>query len=222
VVQRFKESAEEYRYFPEPDLPIVEVSRDWVEAVRRRLPELPDAKRDRLMALGLTRYDASVLVAEKTIADYYEAAMASGAAPKALANWIIGDLFGLMNRANVAREEVGTINVTPEKLGALVKLVENGTINRATGVEVLAKVYETGDDPAAIVEREGLAQVSDTSAIDAAVREVLAANAPMVERYRAGEDKLMGPLMGMVMKKLAGKGNPQVVKDVVAAALKEG
>jgi aspartyl-tRNA(Asn)/glutamyl-tRNA(Gln) amidotransferase subunit B len=222
VVQRFKESAEEYRYFPEPDLPIIEVSREWIEQVRRRMPELPDAKRDRFMAFGLTRYDASVLVADKAIADYYEAAMASGAAPKALANWIIGDLFGLMNRANIAREQVGTIRVTPEKLGALVKLVENGTINRATGVEVLAKIYETGDDPAVIVERDGLAQVSDAEAIHAVVREVLAANAPMVERYRAGEDKLLGPLMGLVMKKLAGKGNPQVVKEVVAAALKEG
>jgi aspartyl-tRNA(Asn)/glutamyl-tRNA(Gln) amidotransferase subunit B len=222
VVQRYKESAEEYRYFPEPDLPIIEVTPDWVERVRARMPELPDAKRDRFIReFSLSRYDASVLVAEQTVAAYYEAAIATGAAPKAVANWIIGDLFSLMNRAGVERADVGTIPVTAAKLGALVKLVDGGTISRATAIEVLAQVYATGDEPALIVERDGLAQVSDTSAIEASVRAVLVANAPMVTRYLGGEDKLAGPLMGMVMKALSGKGNPQVVKEVMTRLLAE-
>jgi aspartyl-tRNA(Asn)/glutamyl-tRNA(Gln) amidotransferase subunit B len=219
IIQRYKESAEEYRYFPEPDLPIIEVSPAWVERVRARLPELPDAKRDRFMAFGLTRYDASVLVADKRVADYYEAAIATGATPKTLANWIIGELFGAMNRAGVDREEIAAIKVTPEKLGALVKLLEGGTINRATAVEVLAKILATGDDPAAIVEREGLAQVSDEGAITEAVRAALTANDAMVQRYLGGEDKLFGPLMGAVMKALGGKGNPAVIKATMQTLL---
>ncbi|MDZ4765795.1 MAG: Asp-tRNA(Asn)/Glu-tRNA(Gln) amidotransferase subunit GatB [Chloroflexota bacterium] len=221
VIQRFKESAEEYRYFPEPDLPIIEVSPEWVARIRERLPELPDAKRDRFIGVGVTRYDASVLVADKLVADYYERAISTGATPKTVANWIIGDVFALMNRAGVDREDIGTINVTPERLSALITLLDGGTINRPTAVDVLAQVFATGDDPAAIVERDGLAQVSDAGAITAAVRAALTANDAMVQRYIGGEDKLFGPLMGVVMKAMAGKGNPAVVKTTIQTLLAE-
>ncbi len=144
VVQRFKESAEEYRYFPEPDLPILEMSREWVEDVRSRLPELPDAKRDRFTAdLGLSAYDASVLVADQAVAQYYEDVIAGGANPKAAANWIIGNLFSLTNRDGIEREAVGE-RVSAANMAAFVKLVDGGTINKATGVEVLTEMWETG------------------------------------------------------------------------------
>ncbi len=160
VVQRYKESADEYRYFPEPDLPILEMSRDWVEAVRATLPELPDAKRDRFINLGLTPYDASVMVADKAIASYFEDTLAAGATAKSAANWIIGSLFSLSNRDGIERETVGE-KVSAANLGALVKLVDSGAINKATGVEVLAEMWDTGSDPASIVAAKGLAQISD-------------------------------------------------------------
>jgi aspartyl-tRNA(Asn)/glutamyl-tRNA(Gln) amidotransferase subunit B len=130
VVQRYKESADEYRYFPEPDLPILEVSREWIDSVRAKLPELPDAKRDRFIKeLGLSQYDASVLVADQAVAHYFEAALAAGANPKSAANWIITTLFSLMNKEGVEREDIGATKVPAEKLAALIKLVDAGTLN---------------------------------------------------------------------------------------------
>jgi aspartyl-tRNA(Asn)/glutamyl-tRNA(Gln) amidotransferase subunit B len=220
VVQRYKERADEYRYFPEPDLPILEISREWVEMVRAKLPELPDAKRDRFVnTLGLSRYDASVLVAEQAVAHYYEEALAAGAHPKSAANWITGSLFSLMNRDGVEREDIGATKVPAAHLAALLKLAENGTLNKGTAGTVLTEMWETGEDPARIVVARGLAQVSDTGAIEQAVAQVLADNAGIVKEYLAGKDKLFGALMGLAMKALAGKGNPQLVKDVLARRL---
>ncbi|MCC6804481.1 MAG: Asp-tRNA(Asn)/Glu-tRNA(Gln) amidotransferase subunit GatB [Anaerolineae bacterium] len=218
VVQRYKESADEYRYFPEPDLPILELSREWVEAVRARLPELPDARRDRFVGMGLSAYDASVLVADQAVADYYEGVLAAGANPKSAANWIVGNLFSLTNRDGVERESVGE-RVSAANMGALVKLVDDGRVNKATGVEILAEMWETGSDPDRIVQAKGLAQISDTSAVEAAVEKVLAENEAWVQDYLGGKDKLFGPLMGKAMAELKGKGNPAVVKDVLAKLL---
>ncbi|MEP7293714.1 MAG: Asp-tRNA(Asn)/Glu-tRNA(Gln) amidotransferase subunit GatB, partial [Chloroflexota bacterium] len=201
VVQRYKESADEYRYFPEPDLPILEMSREWVERVRAALPELPDARRERFISLGLSTYDASVLVADGAVASYYEAVLADGANPKAAANWIVGNLFSLMNRDGVERENVGE-RVSAANLAMLVRLVDDGAINKATAVEVLAEMWETGRDPASIVEVKGLAQISDMAAIESAVGQTLAANADMVQSYLGGKDKLFGALMGKAMADL--------------------
>ena len=220
IVQRYKESAEEYRYFPEPDLPIVEVSREWVADVRARLPELPSARRDRFMnALGLSRYDASVLVAEQKVAAYFEAAVAQGAAPKSTANWMIGQLFSLLNAQNIDREAIDIISVTPARLAALVRLVDGGTLNKATGVAVLTEMFETGQDAQTIVEAKGLAQISDTRAVDAAIAQMLAENAGWAQEYLDGKDKLFGPMMGKVMGILKGQGNPAVVRELLAKAL---
>ncbi|MCS7071130.1 MAG: Asp-tRNA(Asn)/Glu-tRNA(Gln) amidotransferase subunit GatB, partial [Anaerolinea sp.] len=220
VVQRYKESAEEYRYFPEPDLPIVEVSREWVAEVRARLPELPDAKRDRFMAeFGLSRYDASVLVAEKAVAEYYEAAVAVSGSPKATANWMIGSLFSVMNSAGIDREDIASIRISAAGFGELVKLVDAGTINKNTAAVVLQEMFDTGQPAAAIVEAKGLGQIQDSSVIVAAVEQVLAENAGWVEEYLGGKDKLFGPLVGKVMAALGGKANPQIVRDKMLAAL---
>jgi len=218
VVQRYKESADEYRYFPEPDLPILEISREWVEQVRANLPELPDAKRDRFIALGLTAYDASVLVADKAVASYFEAVLAAGANPKSAANWIVGNLFSLTNRDGIERENVGE-RVSAQHMAELVRMASDGTLNKATAVEVLTEMWDTGRDPASIVEAKGLAQISDTSAVESAVAKVLADNDKMVQDYLGGKDKLFGPLMGKVMAELKGQGNPAVVKDVIAKSL---
>lgn len=219
VVQRYKETAEEYRYFPEPDLPIVEVSREWVEEVRARLPELPDAKRDRFInGLGLSRYDASVLVADNAIAQYYEAVLAGGANPKAAANWILGNLFSLVNRDGIESEQVAE-RVPAAHLAALVKMIDANTINKNTAQTVLTEMWETGAAPQTIVDQKGLAQVSDTGAIETAVTTVLDQNAAMVAEYLGGKDKIFNVLVGKVMGAMGGKANPGVVREVLQKAL---
>ncbi len=222
TIQRYKERADEYRYFPEPDLPWVEMTAEYVDSVRTNLPELPDAKQTRFMdELGLSEYDASVLVSEKAVADYYEAVISAGADPKSAANWMLGGVAALLNKHGVDRESLAEIPVKPGQLAALVKLASGDTLNKAGAEKALAIMWETGDDPATIVEREGLAQVSDTSAIEAAVQAVLDRNADMVERYKAGEQKLFGALMGQSMGALKGKGNPAIVKETLQKLLKD-
>lgn len=220
VVQRYKEDADEYRYFPEPDLPIVEISRDWVERVRARLPELPVAKRARFIEqLGLGEYDASVLVAEQAVAHYYEDVLAGGANPKSAANWMLGNLFGLLNSSGVEREAIASIRIAPAQFAELVKLVDGGAINKATAVTVLGEMWETGAEPAQIVADKGLAQISDAGVIESAISAVLDANADMVAGYLGGKDKLFGPIMGQVMAALKGQGNPQVVRETLQRLL---
>jgi aspartyl-tRNA(Asn)/glutamyl-tRNA(Gln) amidotransferase subunit B len=222
VVQRYKETAEEYRYFPEPDLPIVEVSREWVEQVRARLPELPDAKRDRFIKeLGLPRYDASVLVADQAVAHYYEGVLAAGVNPKVAANWILVNLFSLMNKDGIDREAIAETKVSAEALAGLLKLLDAGTINRTTAVDVLGEMWTTGEAADAIVQRKGLAQISDAGAIEATIREALAQPdvAKLVTEYLGGKEKVFGAIMGKTMAALGGKGNPQVVRETLTRVI---
>jgi aspartyl-tRNA(Asn)/glutamyl-tRNA(Gln) amidotransferase subunit B len=220
VLQRLKERADEYRYFPEPDLPIVEMVSEYVEAVRGKLPELPEAKRARLVnTLGLTAYDASVITAEKSIAAWYEQVLAAGANAKSAANWLISTLFSLMNKANIDRDQLHTIKITPPQFAALTLLVDGGTLNKGTGTTVLEAMWATGDDPQKIVDAQGLAQVNDTAAIEAAVAQVLAENAAMVQEYLGGKDKLFGALVGLCMKLGKGKFPPPVVNDILKQKL---
>jgi aspartyl-tRNA(Asn)/glutamyl-tRNA(Gln) amidotransferase subunit B len=222
TIQRHKESADEYRYFPEPDLPVLEISKEWIDSIRAGLPELPDAKRTRFVSeFGLSQYDAAVLTLDKAVADYYEAVLAGGANPKNAANWIITNLFGLMNKEGVERENIGAIKVRPAQMAALTKLVEDGTLNKGTATTVLGEMWETGADPAAIVQQKGLGQVSDTGAISAAIAKVLVENDKMVGDYLGGKDKLFGALMGMCMKELKGQGNPQLVTDLLKQELEK-
>lgn len=219
VVQRIKENEDDYRYFPEPDLPIVEIKREWVEQVRVHLPELPDAKRDRLMAIGLSRYDASVLVAESAISHYFEATVAHGVDPKQVANWIINNLFKLMNKSGLEREDVSLTRVTPEAFADLIKLVDSGTINSNTAKTVFEALYNEGGNPAAIVAARGLAQVSDEGLIREKVQAILDANPTEVARFAAGEEKVAKLLMGQVMREVGKGGNPQVIQKVLTEAL---
>ncbi|MFN8374105.1 MAG: hypothetical protein U0694_14660 [Anaerolineae bacterium] len=193
---------------------------EYVAGVRAHLPELLDAKRERFVtALGLTPYDAGVLVAEQAVAHYFEQVLAAGAEPKSAANWMISSLFAVMNKAGFERESIAEIKVTPQQLAALTKLVDSGTINKGTGVTVLEAMWETGDAPDKVVADKGLAQVSDKGAIESVIADVLRENGDMVRDYLGGKDKLFMALVGMVMKAMKGKGNAQIVRDVLTAQL---
>jgi aspartyl-tRNA(Asn)/glutamyl-tRNA(Gln) amidotransferase subunit B len=216
VVQRVKESADDYRYFPEPDLPILEISREWVEEVRAILPELPDARRDRFIGtFGLSHYDASALVSEKAVADYFEEAVKAGGDPKQLTNYIVGELFRQMNDEGRDRDSIGSIKLTPRALAHLVTLVQNGTINHNTAKQLLVTLYTEGGDPKTLVQKQGLAQVSDESVLVEAVMAVLDDHPDEVARYLGGEEKVVKFLMGMVMRSLKGRGDAQAVQRLL-------
>ena len=213
---RTKEHAHDYRYFPDPDLLPLELDPAWVESLKAALPELPDAKATRFQRdYGLSAYDARVLVAEQATADYYEA-VARGRDPKQVANWVMGDLFAALNRTG---RTIADSPVPAATLGRLLDLLADDTISGRIAKQVFEEMVETGADPAAIVEAKGLRQVKDTGAIDAAVAQVLAANADKVAEYKSGKDKLFGFFVGQVMKAMAGKGNPALVNEALKRAL---
>ena len=221
-VQRLKEYAHGYRYFPEPDLPPLVVSQQWVDEIRASLPELPDARRDRFVAdYDLSRYDAGVLVADRTVADYFEASVAAAhpIAPQTVAHWVTGELFGLMNKAGV---EITAVKIASTELAGLVALVEEGAINLNTAKRVLAVMFETGRPARAIVEEQGLAQISDTDALGPVVEEVLSANPDQVGRYRAGKKQLLGWFVGQVMQSTGGQADPKLARQLLEERLEEG
>jgi len=217
-VQRTKEYAHDYRYFPEPDLPPLEVGREWVEELRRRLPELPDARRARLIAeYGLGDFEAGLLVADRGVADYYEAAVALGEVdPRTVANWIVGDLFRLMKDAG---RGIADIPVSPQALVDLIGLVEAGVVNLNTGRQVLEEMVATGREARQIVEEEGLAQISDEEALRRVVEQVLDEHPAQVERYLGGKEQVAGWLMGQVMRATRGQANPQKARALLKEAL---
>ena len=216
---RSKEDAHDYRYFPDPDLLPVELSEDFLAECRASLPELPDAKRRRFEdGLGVPAYNAAVLTAEVESARWFEAMLAhvgdDGA--KAASNWVIGDLFGALNRIG---KDIEDSPVTPAQGAALLGLIGDGTISNTLGKQVFEIMIETGGDPAIIVEERGLKQTSDTGAIDAVIAGVMASNADKVAEYRGGKDKLFSFFVGQVMKAMAGKANPGVVNELLKKAL---
>ncbi|MGH7063637.1 MAG: Asp-tRNA(Asn)/Glu-tRNA(Gln) amidotransferase subunit GatB, partial [Stellaceae bacterium] len=213
---RSKEEAHDYRYFPDPDLLPLMLDRDWVEGLRARLPELPDAKKARFVsALGLSDDEAAVLVADRAVALFFEE-VAVGRNAGIAANWVIGDLFGALNRLGIGIEQSP---VSPAQLGALIDLIADGTISGRLAKDVFAEMVASGADPAAIVERKGLRQVTDLGAIAAAIDTVLAANADKVAEYRAGRDKLYGFFVGQVMRATQGKANPALVNELLRKRL---
>jgi len=207
---RSKEEAHDYRYFPDPDLLPLELDEDFIEECRASLPELPDAKRKRYEGLGITPYNASVLTADVEIARWFDSLLASGAEPKAAANWTASELFGALNRLGLG---IDRSPVSPAQAGELLALVADGTLSSTLAKQVFEIMLETGEGANAIVEKQGLRQTSDTGAIDSAVDQVLAANADKVAEYRAGKQQLFGFFVGQVMKAMAGKANPKVVND---------
>ena len=212
---RSKEDAHDYRYFPDPDLPPLVLEADWVERLKASLPELPDERRARYVAMGLSPYDAHVLTLERETAAFFEA-VAQGRDAKTVANWVTGDFFAALNRTGLGVEESP---VSAAALGELLDLIGDRTINGKIAKDVLAIMFESGERPGAIVDARGLRQVVDTGAIEAAIDRVMAANADKVAEYRSGKDKLFGFFVGQVMKAMQGKGNPALVNEVLKQKL---
>jgi aspartyl-tRNA(Asn)/glutamyl-tRNA(Gln) amidotransferase subunit B len=211
-VQRVKEGEEDYRYFPEPDLPPLSLSPNWIEEIRGSLPESPMAKMERFQEqYELSPYDAEILIAEVEVADYFERALgsASGISPKTVASWIAGELFGLMNEAG---DGIPDIKISPKDLGELIGLIQNEVINNNTGKSVLATMYQSGKSAAEIVETRGLSQISNTEKIAEAVENVLKRYPDEVASYLGGKDGLSNWFFGQVMRATRGKANPQVVR----------
>lgn len=217
VLQRTKEEEDDYRYFPEPDLPPLVIESEWIERTRSALPELPVAKLHRFtQQYGLGEYDAGILVAEQAVAEYYEEVVASFAEisqgdgrPKTIANWIIGELFGLLNQSGASIEQT---HVTPKKLASLLLLVSHGEINHNTAKVVLAEMFSTGKPADEIVAARGFTQISDSEFITKLVNQVLSANSDQVEEYVYGKDSISRWLFGQVMRSAKGQANPKIVQ----------
>jgi aspartyl-tRNA(Asn)/glutamyl-tRNA(Gln) amidotransferase subunit B len=217
VVQRSKEYAHDYRYFPEPDLPPLVLSREWVEGIRARLPELPDAKGDRFMEqYGLSRYDASVLTAERPVADYFESCVRAYADAKAVANWITGELFRLLKAIDAGIEAV---KITPDALAELLTLVEKDTISISVAKNVFGEMFKTGRSATQIVQEKGLAQISDIEELSRIVEQVIAENPGPVAEYLEGKEPVLRFLVGQVMKATRGQANPHLVNELLKEKL---
>ena len=213
---RSKEESHDYRYFPDPDLLPLELDPEWVEEVRANLPELPDAKKARYVdELGLTAYDAGILVAERETAAFFET-VAEGRDAKTAANWITSDLFGALNKSNL---RVGDSPVTAERLGELIDLIADDTISGRIAKDVFEVMFETGEAAPDIVEERGLRQITDTSAIESVIDGIIVANPGQVEQYQSGNQKVIGWFVGQVMKETQGKANPKAANEILRAKL---
>jgi aspartyl-tRNA(Asn)/glutamyl-tRNA(Gln) amidotransferase subunit B len=214
---RSKEDAHDYRYFPEPDLPPLQIETAWIERVRAELPELPDARRRRFIAqYALSEYDAALLAQSAGTAAYFEAAAAASGNAKAAGNWIMGELTRKMNELGIGIEAVP---LTPGALADLIRLVDSGTISGPTAKDVFEKMYGSGRPAAEIVAAEGLGRIDDAGALETAVRKVLTANADAVTQYRAGKRQTFGFLVGQVIKSMGGKANPALVNSIMKREL---
>lgn len=229
VRQRSKESSDDYRYFPEPDLPPLDVSRTWVDELARHVPELPEAKQARFIdELSLDHKDAAVLSEDREVAEYFEATLAAlqrsdlslgrQIAAKTAANWITGELFRLMKASGT---EANAMRVAPEGLAELIALVERGQINLNSGKRALGAMFESGRSAQEVVQTLGLTQVSDADALAAIVTKVIESNEDQVLKYRSGKENVFNWLLGQVMRETRGKGNPALVRELLMAALRE-
>lgn len=217
VSMRTKEEANDYRYLPEPDLVPIITSDEQIEAIRAALPELPDARKKRLMTdCGLSEYDAAIITTTRQMAEYFDAATQQKADAKLVANWMMGDLAKNLNGEGKSIEESP---VTAERLAELVNLISKGTISSKIAKTVFEEMWKTGDAPEKIVKEKGLVQITDTKEIEGIVDSVIAANPKPVEDYKAGNAKSIGFLVGQIMKQSKGKANPAMVNDLLKAKL---
>jgi aspartyl-tRNA(Asn)/glutamyl-tRNA(Gln) amidotransferase subunit B len=219
---RSKESAHDYRYFPDPDLLPLVIENKWIEEVRASLPELPAVRKNRFMtAYGLALYDADLLTSRKDVADYFESAMKVHANAKALSNWIVGDLFRVLKESKLDEQlYIDNWPITAEHLAQMVQLIDQGKISGKIAKTVFEAILDSGKAPRQIVSEKGLEQVSDTSSIESAIDQVIAANQKQVEQFKAGNDKVYGFLVGQIMKATQGKANPQIVNEILREKLK--
>jgi aspartyl-tRNA(Asn)/glutamyl-tRNA(Gln) amidotransferase subunit B len=217
VSMRSKEEAHDYRYFPEPDLPPLQLERAWIEGVRAAMPELPEARRRRFITqYALPEYDAALLTQSPALATYFEETAASAANPKAASNWIMGDVLRKTNELGI---ELKQVPLRPKSLAGLIRLIDSGTITGPIAKEVFEKMWATGRAADEIVAAENLARIDDEAAVEAAVRDVLAANAGPAAQYRAGKQQTFGFLVGQVIKATKGKANPVLVSSLMRRIL---
>ncbi len=217
---RGKESSDDYRYFPEPDLVPVVVDREWIERVKPTVPELPQAKRARFESAYALRPDQiSTLVADRKVADYYEAAVSAGADATTAANWVQGDVLRTLNQRKI---DIDGLKATPENLAALLKLIGAGTISASIARTVFAEMAETGAAPETVVEQKGLAQISDSSQIEGLIETLVSEHPDAAGRYRRGDRKLLGFFMGQIMKATTGRANPKVANQLLCRKLENG
>jgi aspartyl-tRNA(Asn)/glutamyl-tRNA(Gln) amidotransferase subunit B len=215
VGMRSKEHAHDYRYFPEPDLVPLRVSAAWLEQVRATVPELPAERRNRFIeSYGLREYDAQVLTSTREISDYFEKAAKAAGDPRMAANWVTGDLLGALKGRDITESPV-----SPEQLGELVAFIVKGEISGKMAKDIFAKMFETGESAAAIIDREGLRQISDTGALEKIVDEVIAVSPKQVEQYKSGKTGVFGYFVGQVMKLSKGQANPAAVNELLKAKL---
>ena len=214
---RLKEGSDDYRYFPEPDLPPIEVSVEQMEQWQAELPELPATKRHRYEeALGLSAYDAAVLTDDRAVAEYFEQAIATGASTKLAANWIMSDIAAYLNAEKLSIDE---LKLTPAALAEMVKLIEAGTISNKIGKDILPGLLKNGGSPKKIVESKGLSQISDPAKIEAVIDEVLAAHPDELAKFKAGKTKLKGFFVGQVMKRTGGRADPKLTNQLLGKKL---
>ena len=217
-MMRSKEDAFDYRYFPDPDLLPVVISDDYIIKIGLNMPELPDQKAKRFIEkLGLTIYDANVLTADKSTADYFEQVI-NEVDPKLAANWVTAELFGRLNKAGISLEEC---KVTPSKLAGLLKLILDETISGKIAKQIFDEMFETGEAAEVIVKAKGLVQVTDTALIEKIIQEVISENSSKVEEYLSGKDKLFGFFVGETLKRSQGKASPKIVNELLVNFLKK-
>ena len=216
---RSKENAQDYRYFPEPDIPPMEITDEYLDSARQELPEMAQEKKRRYVAqFGLPEYDAGMITGQKALADFFEAAVALGGAPKELANWIMGEVLRTLKEKAL---EAKQMPLSPATLVKLLELVKQGKINRNTAVDVFAAIWDTDGDPEAYVQEHGLEQVSDAGLVESVVDQVFADNPKSIADYQAGKQKAFGFLVGQTMRQLKGKADPKVVNQIIREKLEQ-
>ncbi len=219
ILMRSKEEANDYRYFPEPDLPPIHISDDWIEEVRASIPEMPDKRRERYTQdWGIPAYDAVVLTQTKEMSDFYDATVAAGADPKLAANWLMGEVNAYLNSKQV---ELSDTALTPEHLATMIKLIEDETISSKIAKKVFKEIITNDTEPKSWVESKGMVQLSDPAKLQPIIDEVLDNNEQSIEDFKNGKDRAIGFLVGQIMKKTRGMANPKMVNKLLMASLKE-
>ena len=217
ATMRSKEEAHDYRYFPDPDLVPLSISEDWIEELRRTVPELPAVRQTRFVSeYGLPNYDAGVLTASRSLADYFEACVKLFHQPKTVSHWVMGELLHALNNSGTA---VSESPVSPERLVSLLKLVDDGTVSLKVAREIFPELYASKKSPEQIVQEKGLTQVSDEGALEKIIDEVIAKNPTQVAQYRSGKEQVFGFFVGQVMKASGGKANPGKVNELLKRKL---
>ena len=220
VSMRSKEEAHDYRYFPEPDLPLLQLDTTWIEGIRNSQPELPAARSRRFIeTYSLSIYDAEILTSTRALADYFESAVEFCDKPKGIANWMMGDLLRLLKEDGIDLKHMNSVAVRPQMLAEMIQLIEKGTISGKIAKSVLEEMYRSGRSPAAIVEEKGLEQISDSGEIDKIVDEIVSANPGPAEQYRSGKTGTIGWFVGQVMKATKGRANPKSVNELLRKKL---